>query len=248
MATPTSAFLPRWRPPLSPSSSPPWKNSSTSTLPLSGSRGRDHRAAQLVRHHPGRLVAADPQLTLQLHGRDPRVVGSHEVGGPEPELQRHPRAVHDRPRRHRRLRPAGLALPHAAAALQRPDVAAAAAPTGEPVGPARGEQVLAAGVLVGEPRLEAHDRHGEVGPRHAAKLRPTPDGTNPVCTSHVTTVGADGHAGVPRVVLVSGAVDAHALGRAPLAIAHEHVVGPIRVARHEVRRIRNGRRRSGRRR
>jgi hypothetical protein len=43
----------------------------------------DHGHAQLVQERPGRLVA-EPELALQLHRRQPRSVGRHQVGRPEP--------------------------------------------------------------------------------------------------------------------------------------------------------------------
>src|SRR5215210_7951018 len=147
--------------------------------------GGDRRPAQLVQQHPRRLVVADPELPLKLDRGDPRVVGREQVGGPEPQPQRRPRAVHQRPRRHRCLGAAALALPDTPARVHDPDLTATAAPAAEPLRPATGEQVLAAGLLRGEVLLEVHDRHREVGPGHAVKLRVSPDGTKPVCTKRI---------------------------------------------------------------
>ncbi len=62
--------------------------------------GRDHRAAQLLQDQPRRLIAREPELALQLLGRDPGVVGGDQVRGPEPRSQRRARAVHHGPGRH----------------------------------------------------------------------------------------------------------------------------------------------------
>src|SRR5215211_1434811 len=125
--------------------------------------GRDHRAPQLVQHHPRGLVTADSELALQLLGRDPRMMRGNQIGRPEPRPQRLAGAVHQRARRDRRLRAAALALPHQPAPMHRPDLAAAAAPAAEPVGPARRKQVGPARLLVGEALLELHDRQRESG-------------------------------------------------------------------------------------
>ncbi len=45
----------------------------------------DHRSAELVKHHPGRFVAAQPQLALEQERRNTPLVGRHQVGGPEPQ-------------------------------------------------------------------------------------------------------------------------------------------------------------------
>jgi hypothetical protein len=41
--------------------------------------GRDHGAAQLVQDQPRGLIARQSQLTLPLLGRDPRMVGGHQI-------------------------------------------------------------------------------------------------------------------------------------------------------------------------
>jgi hypothetical protein len=50
--------------------------------------GGRHRPAQLVQDQPRRAIAGDAQLALELHRRDPRVVGGHQVGRPESHPQR----------------------------------------------------------------------------------------------------------------------------------------------------------------
>jgi len=61
----------------------------------------------------------------------------------------------------------------------------AAARAEEAVGPARGEQVLAARLLGAEALLELQDRQREVRAGHARTLRIEPDGANPVRTTSV---------------------------------------------------------------
>jgi hypothetical protein len=125
--------------------------------------GRDHGPAQLVQHQPRRLVAADAELTLELHCGDPGVMGRHQIGRPEPHLQRGARGVHHRPRRQRRLMPTGSALPQAPLGLFT-GPRAAAPWAREPVRPARREQVPATRALVGEAPLELDDAAREVRP------------------------------------------------------------------------------------
>lgn len=55
----------------------------------------NHCAAQLVQHHPRGLVALDSELALELNRRDARGSGSHQVRGPEPQVQRRPGAMKD---------------------------------------------------------------------------------------------------------------------------------------------------------
>src|SRR2546425_11885648 len=42
-----------------------------------------HGASELLEHRPGCLVAADPQLSLELQCREPRRVGGNQVGRPK---------------------------------------------------------------------------------------------------------------------------------------------------------------------
>ena len=55
------------------------------------------RPADLVHQHPGRLVAPQTQMVLELQGRHPVRMRSHDVEGPMPAPQQHVRAVHERP-------------------------------------------------------------------------------------------------------------------------------------------------------
>ena len=74
----------------------------------------------------------------------------------EPQPQRRPSAVEDRPRRNRHLTPAHRALPTTAA--QPPPSTPHAPRTAEPVRPAQPLKVVEAGSLVREPRQELRVR------------------------------------------------------------------------------------------
>jgi hypothetical protein len=97
--------------------------------------GRDHRSAQLVQDQPGGLVTRQAELTLQLLGGDPGVMGGDQVRRPEPRAQRCAGAVHDRARRHRRLVPTRRADPQMPTRLAAAPTAAARR-THEPFRPA----------------------------------------------------------------------------------------------------------------
>jgi len=143
--------------------------------------GGDHRAPELVQHRPRGLMAADPELALQLLGRDPRMKRRDQVRGPEPRPQRQPRPVHHGARGHRRLPPAGSANPQVPARLGTA-IPAAAPGAGEPLRPARREQVGATRLLGAKPLLELQDRQRKARARHPTKPRNDPDGANPVRT------------------------------------------------------------------
>ena len=136
--------------------------------------GRDHRPAQLLQHQPRGLIARQPELALELLGRDPRMVRGDQVGRPEPRPQRRARPVHHRPGRHRRLLPAVPCTPQMPApASRRRRGADPHAGTHEPLRPARREQVLAARLLGREALLELQDAQRVRRPRHPTKLRIT---------------------------------------------------------------------------
>src|SRR5215207_10374890 len=138
--------------------------------------GRDHRPAQRLQDQPRSLIARQPQLALKLLGRDPRMVGGDQVGGPEPDAQRRARLVHHGARGHRRLLATRRALPQMPA-LEHPSRPPATPRADEPLRPARGGRVLKARRLAREPLLELHDRAGEVWTRHRRTVEPRPDVT-----------------------------------------------------------------------
>lgn len=125
----------------------------------------DRGAAQLLKHRPGGLVAVDPQLALELHGRHARGVGRHQIRRPEPERQRGPGPMEHRPGRDRGLAPTGPALPEVPRA-ELVGLGALTAGTSIAFRPTARGQVRPAGRLAPEAGLELRQRPGEVGSRH----------------------------------------------------------------------------------
>ncbi len=120
----------------------------------------DHGSTKLVQDHPGRLVAADRELTLQEQRRHPALVGRHQIGCPEPGRQLGLRVVKDGPCGHRSLVAAGGALP-SMLRDQRVAPPVTTSRTGEPVWPPAGCKVLGARLLGREPALELAKISGE---------------------------------------------------------------------------------------
>lgn len=58
--------------------------------------GIDHCPTELVKQEPGGLVAAEPQLWLELQGGHPVGVGGEKVSGQEPDAEREMRTMHHR--------------------------------------------------------------------------------------------------------------------------------------------------------
>ena len=124
--------------------------------------GVDHGAAQLVQQQPGTLVAAEPELRLELKSRDAVRVAGHDVNRREPGLQRQMTAVHDRACGDRGLLAAGRTFPARPATLQFPAFVMAATGADEAIGPSLGREVAGAGGLIGKARLEAGAGQGAV--------------------------------------------------------------------------------------
>ena len=68
-----------------------------------------HARAELMENLEGRLVTGDAQLPLKLHGRRPWRLPGHQIGRPEPDMQRRMRPFHHRPHRQSCVSPAGAA-------------------------------------------------------------------------------------------------------------------------------------------
>ena len=98
-------------------------------------------------------------MVLELQGRHPVRMRSHDVESPMPAPQRHVRAVHERPGRHRRLLPAVAALVDAARPLEPDRVPAPAVRANEAVGPSAPEKILRARLVVREHPLELVGGH-----------------------------------------------------------------------------------------
>src|SRR5450755_1442737 len=111
-----------------------------------------HRSPQLVQPRPGRLVAAQPQHSLQPQRTGPVLLARQPVNGPEPIHQRFARVLENRPCRHRCLMTTFLALhehrPY------RPEVTAAATRAAKAFWPSKLEQILPARLLGIKPCFE----------------------------------------------------------------------------------------------
>jgi hypothetical protein len=131
--------------------------------------GRDHGPAQLGAQQPGALVGSEPELLLDLQGRDAVGVGGHQVGGPEPDGERQLGAVHHGAGRHRGLLVAVGAFVGVGLGRQRPAPGAAAGWAHETLRPAQLSQVAGAGRLIRKALLELQQRAGKI--RHRGALR-----------------------------------------------------------------------------
>jgi hypothetical protein len=159
-------------------------------LAQQGALGRDHRPAQLLQDQPRGLIPREAELALQLLGGDPGVMGGDQIGRPEPQPQRHARAVHHGARRHRRLAPTRGAHPQVPARLAANAILTAPRAT-KSARPARREQVLPARILGRKALLELQDRSRVRGSRHPAKLGHAPDGANRIrITGVVSQIGS----------------------------------------------------------
>ena len=87
--------------------------------------GRHHGPAQLGAEQPGRLIRAEPELLLQLQGRDAVGMGGHQIGRPEPGGERQLGAVQDGAGLDRGLAPATPALIGPRLGPQRPGLGVA---------------------------------------------------------------------------------------------------------------------------
>ena len=82
-------------------------NASIASDPVSS--GPHHGRTKPVQELKGGLVSLEPQVALELYGRNPRRLTRDEIGAPEPHHQRHMGAVHDRPSGEAGVRTAGTA-------------------------------------------------------------------------------------------------------------------------------------------
>ena len=128
--------------------------------------GVDHGSAQFVEHQPRRFIAAEPELALQPHRRNPPRVRRHQIRRPEPLGQRQLGVVEDGPRGQRDLVPAARALPPALVD-EHIRVPAPTARTHESVRPPARSQLLSAGVFGGELALKLGQTLGESWAGHS---------------------------------------------------------------------------------
>ena len=124
-----------------------------------------HAAPQLGTQQPGRFVGAEAELALQLQRRDAVGMGSHQIGGPEPQGQRQLGVVHDSAGGDRGLLAAMGAFPGPCLGLQRPGFAPAASGADKTLWPARREKIFDASRLIRKAALKLNQgvrkiRHG----------------------------------------------------------------------------------------
>ena len=144
----------------------------------------DRGPAQLVEHHPRRLVAGDAELPLEPERRDAALVGDHQERRPEPDHERRPGPVEEGPCRDRHLVVApGTDTVAALPAGPRNIVAAARA--SESVRPAALGEVVRTRLLGREAALELDERLGEsrTAGRHAPTLPVVATGGNRIAPS-----------------------------------------------------------------
>lgn len=147
------------------------------------SLGVDHGQTQLVQERPSRLVA-EPELAVQLYGRQSGGMSGHQVGGPEPHPQRQPRPMQDRARRQGGLPAARLALPQPPVRqLERSPLPASR--TAKALWPPASGQVRPARVVLPESGLELLQGLGKIETTHLATLPMGPFGVNPIANTHI---------------------------------------------------------------
>ena len=128
----------------------------------------DHDTSEFVQHCPGRLVATQSQLTLQLKRGESRRMGRYKIGGPEPRRKPKLGPVKHRACGHRRIAFAGLAAPQVSG-RKLEGLQATADRAHEPIRPARGSQIRSTSLLGPETTLKLDQIPRKVRPRH---LRP----------------------------------------------------------------------------
>ena len=126
---------------------------------------------------PGRRVARNPTLPLQLHGADSRRMSRNEIGGPEPLLDRNMGAVHESPSHGRSLPTTWSALKHVARGVE-PCGLTRALRTHETVRPSALGQVFEAGLRCGEAWAKLPPVLRKLRSAHAWIVSPRPTGVN----------------------------------------------------------------------
>ena len=100
-----------------------------------------HRPAEFVKHHPGRFVTGQTQLTLYQQGGYPTLVGGHQIGSPKPVGQRTLSPVENCSGGQRHLVPAADTL-STSPGYQLVGSLMPASRADEAIGPAAGREVL----------------------------------------------------------------------------------------------------------
>ncbi len=114
-----------------------------------------HPRAKLMENLEGSLVTGDAQLPLKLHGRHARGLTGHQIGRPEPNIQRRMRTFHHSPHRQPSVTPTLAASKDTGATRKAKGVAhRRAIRANKSVGPTQFQQVKSAGFVVREKSLE----------------------------------------------------------------------------------------------
>jgi hypothetical protein len=114
-----------------------------------------HAGAELMENLEGRLVTGDAQLPLKLYGRQTRRLTGHQIGSPEPDIQRRMRTFHHRPHRQPCVSPARAASKDAGATWKSQGIPhRGTIRADESVAPTQFQQVTCAGFVVRENPLE----------------------------------------------------------------------------------------------
>jgi hypothetical protein len=132
----------------------------------------NHRPAQLMHHHPRRLVTPQPQNTLQSYSADAVLLAGHLPDGAEPDRQREMAVLKHSPGSNRHLVAAMATEP--AVASDSPSFGCRAARTNPTTRPTQCRQVLDARFLAGKPLFQLQQRPGIIlthNPKHYC-LRP----------------------------------------------------------------------------
>jgi hypothetical protein len=159
-----------WRLPRSPAWVPPTQGVVDFYRAVKRFARRIHRRSpQLVKYHPSGFVTLKTELVLEKQGRDPSLIGRHQIGRPEPEGQRGLRIVKDCPRCQGHLVTTGGALP-ASSSHQRVTAIVRAAGALVALGPAARGQVLLAGLFAGELKLKLAKSPRKGRTRHSPTL------------------------------------------------------------------------------
>jgi len=133
------------------------------------SRGIDHRAPQLMEHHPRRFVTPQTELPLDPQRRGAALIGRHQVRGPEPLDEWRLRVVKNCPGGQRNLVSALGTLPTSIGDRIRPPMTTPR--TDETVRPATRRQILLTGLLGSELTAELVQRFREGRARHPPTLQ-----------------------------------------------------------------------------
>ena len=131
-----------------------------------------------MEERPGRLVA-EPELALQLHGRQPGGMSGHEVGGPEPYRQWQPRPMQGRARRQGGLPSARLAWPQPPV-RELEGGPLPASRTAKALWPSASGQVFPTRVVLPESGRKLLQGLGKIGPAPLATLPMGSFGVNPI--------------------------------------------------------------------